>query len=100
MYTNRQSDQLATPGALGAYRPINIAATHPTNPTGKDLLLQRRSLMEAGVREFYQETNTFRKVLGMDGQFQMGVGWGDWNTAVNWGGHHGDEGAPEHEQQE
>src|SRR5690606_4238053 len=35
MFTNRQSDQLATPGGLGVYRPINIAADHPTNPTGQ-----------------------------------------------------------------
>src|SRR3546814_14705563 len=93
MYTNRQSDQLATPCALGAYRPINIAATHPTNPTGQDLLLQRRSLMEAGVREFYQETNTFRTVLGLEGQFQMGGGWWDWSTAVNWGRNTGIDGS-------
>ncbi|MGH8085844.1 MAG: TonB-dependent receptor [Lysobacter sp.] len=93
MYTNRQSDQLAAPGALGAYRPINIAATHPTNPTGQDLLLQRRSLMEAGVREFYQETNTFRTVLGLEGQFQMGGGWWDWSTAVNWGRNTGIDGS-------
>ncbi|KRD39833.1 TonB-dependent receptor [Lysobacter sp. Root916] len=90
MYTNRRSNQLATPGAIGQYRPINIAANHPTNPTGQNLLLQRRRLQEAGVREFYQETDTFRVVLGLDGK--LGVGW-DWSAALNWGRNTGIDGS-------
>lgn len=90
MFTNRRSDQLATPGSLGVYRPINIAADHPTNPTGQDLLLQRRRLEEAGPREFYQETDTFRAVIGLEGQF--GVGW-DWSAAINWGRNTGVDGS-------
>ncbi|TWI11519.1 TonB-dependent receptor-like protein [Lysobacter ruishenii] len=90
MYTNRQSDQLATPGAIGLYRPIRISATHPTNPTGQNLTLQRRRLLEAGVREFYQEVDTFRAVLGLDGQ--IGDGW-DWGVAVNWGRNTGIDGS-------
>ncbi len=82
MYTNRQSHQLATPGGLGVYRPINIAADHPTNPTGQDLLLQRRRLEEAGTRRFFQDTNTFRAVVGLEGQ--LGMNW-DWSAALNWG---------------
>ncbi|WP_203225030.1 TonB-dependent receptor domain-containing protein [Novilysobacter arseniciresistens] len=93
MFTNRQSDQVATPGGIGQYRPINIAATHPTNPTGQDLLLQRRRLLEAGVRDFYQETNTFRTVLGLEGQFEAGGGWWDWSTALNWGRNTGIDGS-------
>jgi outer membrane receptor protein involved in Fe transport len=90
MFTNRQSDQLATPGSLGLYRRINIAADHPTNPTGQDLVLQRRRLEEAGPREFFQETNTFRVVAGVEGQF--GMGW-DWSTAINWGRNTGVDGS-------
>ncbi|MGH8060384.1 MAG: TonB-dependent receptor plug domain-containing protein, partial [Pseudoxanthomonas sp.] len=90
MFTNRQSDQLATPGGLGVYRPINIAADHPTNPTGQDLLLQRRRLEEAGPREFYQETDTFRAVIGLEGKF--GIGW-DWSAAINWGRNTGVDGS-------
>ncbi|WP_395400924.1 TonB-dependent receptor domain-containing protein [Pseudoduganella sp. UC29_106] len=82
MYTNRRSQQLATPGSLGVYRPINIAANHPTNPTGQNLLLQRRRLQEAGVRYFLQEVDTARVVLGMDGK--LSDTW-DWNVAVNYG---------------
>lgn len=90
MYTNRQSDQLATPGTLGIYRDINIAADHPTNPTGQDILLQRRSLKEGGNREFYQDVNTFRTVLGVEGG--IGTYW-DWSMAINWGRNTGDDGS-------
>ena len=90
MYTNRQSDQLATPGTVGLYRPIRIAASHPTNPTGQDLLLQRRRLLEAGARDFYQDVNTFRAVLGLEGR--LGTGW-DWSMAANWGRNTGVDGS-------
>ena len=90
MYTNRQSDQMATPGSLGLYRPIRIAATHPTNPTGQNLLLQRRRLLEGGVRDFYQDVNTFRSVVGLEGK--LGVGW-DWSMALNWGRNTGIDGS-------
>lgn len=90
MYTHRESDQLATPGTLGVYRPINIAADHPTNPTGQNLLLQRRRLLEAGVREFYQEVDTSRMVMGVEGQ--LGTSW-DWSMALNFGRNTGIDGS-------
>ena len=82
MFTNRQSHQLATPGAIGATRPIRIAASHPTNPTGQDLVLERRRVAEVGPRNFFQETNTFRVVAGLKGA--IGDKW-DWSASVNWG---------------
>ena len=82
MYTNRQSDQLASPGSLGIFRPVLIAANHPTNPTGQSLTLLRRRLEEAGVRDFSQDNNTLRTVVGLEGQF--GTGW-NWNIAANLG---------------
>lgn len=90
MFTNRRSNQLASPGSIGQYRPINIAANHPTNPTGQSLVLQRRRLEEAGPREFYQDTDTFRAVVGLEGRF--GTGW-EWNTAINWGRNTGIDGS-------
>lgn len=90
MFTNRKSNQLATAGALGQYRAINIAANHPTNPTGQNLVLQRRRLEEGGPREFYQDTDTFRAVIGLEGRF--GTGW-EWNAAVNWGRNTGIDGS-------
>ncbi len=90
MFTNRKSNQLATPGSIGQYRAINIAANHPTNPTGQNLVLQRRRLEEGGPREFYQDTDTFRAVVGLEGRF--GTGW-EWNTAINWGRNTGIDGS-------
>jgi iron complex outermembrane receptor protein len=82
MFTNRQSEQLATPGAIGVYRPIEIAANHPTNPTGQNLTLERRRVAEVGPRTFFQETNTFRILAGLKGTFAQK--W-DWSASVNWG---------------
>ena len=82
MFTNRQSRQLATPGSLGIQRQVRIAATHPTNPTGQDLVLERRRVAEVGPRDFFQETNTFRIATGLTGR--LSESW-DWNASVNWG---------------
>lgn len=82
MFTNRESRQLATPGAIGIYRPIRIAASHPTNPTGQDLVLERRRVSEVGPRYFFQETNTFRVATGLKGT--LSDSW-DWSASVNWG---------------
>lgn len=90
MYTHRESDQIATPGTLGIFRPVLIAADHPTNPTGQDLRLQRRRLQEAGVREFFQEVDTSRLVLGLNGR--LGMDW-DWNVAFNVGRNTGIDGS-------
>ena len=90
MHTHRESEQLGSPGTLGVYRPINIAADHPTNPTGQSLLLQRRRLLEAGARDFYQEVNTSRVVFGAQGR--IGTTW-DWSTALNIGRNTGIDGS-------
>ena len=82
MFTNRRSEQLATPGTIGVYRPINIAANHPTNPTGQDLVLERRRVAKVGPRTFFQETNTFRIVAGLKGT--LARKW-DWSASLNWG---------------
>ncbi len=89
LFTNRQSTQLATPGTLGVNRPIVIAASDPSNPTGQSLTLERRRLSEAGPRDFFQETNTFRIATGLKGT--LGDGW-DWSTALSWGRNTGTDG--------
>ena len=90
LFSRRESDQLATPGTLGLNRVINIAANHPTNPTGQALTLERRRLGEAGARVFFQETNTFRVLAGAKGNF--GSNW-DWTAAFNWGRNTGIDGS-------
>ena len=90
LFSYRDSEQLATPGTLGANRAISIAATHPTNPTGQALTLERRRIGEVGARIFFQETNTFRVLTGAKGNF--GANW-DWNAALNWGRNTGIDGS-------
>ncbi len=82
LFAHRDSNQLASPATLGATRAITIAANHPTNPTGQALTLERRRILEAGPRIFFQETETFRILMGAKGNF--GANW-DWTAALNWG---------------
>jgi len=89
LFSHRESSQLATPGSLGVYRPINIAADHPTNPTGQSLVLERRRIEEAGPRTFSQESNIFRVVAGAKGS--LGKNW-EWSAALNWGRNTGTDG--------
>ncbi|MBY6064404.1 TonB-dependent receptor [Pseudidiomarina sediminum] len=79
IYNNRKSDQLATPGTL---RDIVFTADHPTNPTGEDIRLDRRRLLEGGPRTFFQDVNTFRTVVGLSGYLQ---GTWEWEVAYNYG---------------
>lgn len=90
IFSRRESTQLATPGTLGATRAINIAANHPTNPTGQSLVLERRRLAEAGPRDFFQEADIFRIVTGVKGN--IGENW-DWSVAANWGRNTGIDGS-------
>ena len=87
MYTNRQTDQPASPTRI---RGVPFAASHPTNPTGQDIVLQRKRLGETGNRDFFQETNTFRAVAGLQGEF--GDAW-KWDIAYNWGRNTGTDGS-------
>lgn len=87
MFTNRQSDQIATPGTL---RNLTVAANNPTNPTGQTLTIQGRRLAEPGPREFYQDVDTWRTVAGLDGRFANG--W-RWEAAFNWGRNKGVDGS-------
>ncbi len=81
IYTRRESEQLASPGTLGLNRPINIAADHPTNPTGQNLVLERRRLLEAGSRSLYQNIDYVQGLIGLDGQMESG--W-RWQSSINW----------------
>jgi len=87
MYTNRDTDQPASPTTV---RDISIAASHPTNPTGQDVFIERRRFAETGNRQFFQETNTFRAVAGLQGD--IGETW-NWDVSYNWGRNTGTDGS-------
>ena len=82
IYSNRKTDQIATPATLQTYYQagvgrvnFNIPANHPTNPTGQSIRLDRRRLVETGVRDTFQETDTWRVVLGLEGKFNENWSW-------------------------
>ena len=81
IYSNRKTNQIATPATLQTYQAgvgrvnFNIPAAHPTNPTGQSIRLDRRRLVETGVRDTFQETDTWRAVLALEGQFNNDWSW-------------------------
>lgn len=89
LYSRRESSQIATPATLQNYYvpgqgrvAFTIPASHPANPTGQDIRLDRRRLVETGVRDTFQETDTWRIVVGLEGTF--GNGW-SWDISANHG---------------
>jgi len=82
IYSQRESNQIATPGTLLEYYQPGVGRTsfiipvsHPMNPTGQDIRLDRKRLVEAGVREFFQEADTWRVVTGFQGTFAKNWSW-------------------------
>lgn len=97
IYNNRQTSQIATPATLqDYYQPgvgrtnFNIPANHPTNPTGQAIRLDRRRLVETDVRDTFQDTDTWRVVLGFEGNF--GDSW-NWDVSYNKGRNTGIDGS-------
>ena len=86
LYTKKWSHQPASPATL---IDIPFAASHPTNPTGVDFVLERRRLLENGARTFEQETDTYRVVTGLEGR--LGEDW-SYDVVFNWGRNTGSDG--------
>ncbi|MBU2925563.1 TonB-dependent receptor [Colwellia sp. 1_MG-2023] len=86
MYSNRQSEQIVTPRSLSS---IYVSKDFDYNPTGQDLELTNRRNTEFGAPFFFQETNTIRLVLGLNGEFSNN--W-HWDTAYNYSRNTGNDG--------
>lgn len=86
IYANRQGEQIVTPRRI-ANTPVTAA--FPYNPTGEDLTLKRRRMIEMGAPYFFQETDTIRIVTGLEGKFENG--W-RWDVAGNYGRNTGRDG--------
>ena len=87
LFTHRETRQIGSPGTL---RNLAIPASNPTNPTGQNLVLVQRRLAEPGVRNFYQDTDTFQIVGGARGRLLEN--W-DWESAFSWGRNTGIDGS-------
>jgi iron complex outermembrane recepter protein len=86
MYTKRKGAQIVTPRRIGG---IQVSKDFRYNPTGQDLEITRRRNTELGAPFFFQETDTIRMVIGLEGEFDNG--WG-WDTAFNYGRNTGTDG--------
>lgn len=86
LYTHRETEQSATPGTLTNFV---IPAANPTNPTGQQITLIQRRLVEGGARVAFQETDTYQVTAGIRGDF-----WSDWTweLAANYGSNSGTDG--------
>jgi len=86
LYTHRESEQSSTPGTLSNFV---VAANNPTNPTGQQVTLIQRRLVEGGARIAFQETDTYQITGGARGKF--GKDW-TWELAANYGRNTGTDG--------
>ncbi len=86
IYANRQGDQIVTPRRIAN---TSVSAAFPFNPTGQDLTLKRRRMVEMGAPYFFQETDTVRVVTGLEGLFENG--W-SWDASANYGRNTGRDG--------
>ena len=69
-YTNRQSDQKLAPTPLFIISEgISVSAENQYNEFGRDFIDVRRRFVEASNRNFLQDLDTYRIVLGMEHEF-------------------------------
>ena len=74
-YTNRQSDQKLAPTPLFIISEgISVSAENRHNEFGRDFIDVRRRFVEASNRNFLQDLDTYRIVLGMEHEFMGFVG--------------------------
>ena len=67
LYTNRQSDQKLAPTPLFIhFEDISVSATNRYNDFGRDFIDVRRRFVEASNRNYLQDIDTYRLVLGLN----------------------------------
>lgn len=86
--TNRSSEQLLAPTPLVTIgEGLTVSGDNIYNPFGRDFRDVRRRMLEAGNRRFSQDSNTFRLVLGLEGDLPaIGnfSGW-SWDAYLTYG---------------
>jgi outer membrane receptor protein involved in Fe transport len=87
-YTNRRSDQkLAAEPVSFRGEGLVISADNIYNPFGRSFNDVSRRIVEAGTRNFLQNIDTFRVVVGMDGQAPKQVKFladNDWRWDISY----------------
>ncbi len=90
-YLNRESDQLLAPTPLFTISEgITVDANNFYNPFGRDFIDVRRRFLEAGGRNFLQDIDTFRGVVGLQGDLPGDKNW-TWEGYFNYGRTNGTE---------
>ena len=70
-YTNRQSDQKLAPTPLFIISEgVSVSAENQYNEFGRDFIDVRRRFVEASNRNFLQDLDTYRIVLGLEHEFR------------------------------
>ena len=70
-YTNRQSDQKLAPTPLFIISEgISVSAENRYNEFGRDFIDVRRRFVEASNRNFLQDLDTYRVVMGLEHEFR------------------------------
>lgn len=94
-YNRRESIQLQAPvpifmGSAGILPlDVGVSADNPYNPFGFDLdpetnlVLIGRRFVEAGTRNYNGEVDTWRWTSGLEGDFQVGGRYWDWNLSYS-----------------
>ena len=90
-YTNRRSDQKLAPTPLFIISEgLSVSADNIYNPFGRDFIDVRRRFVEASNRNFLQNIDTFRTVVGLEGQVPEEIAilrkndW-RWDVSYNFG---------------
>ena len=75
LYTNRQSDQKLAPTPLFIhFEDISVSAANRYNEFGRDFIDVRRRFVEASNRNYLQDIDTYRVVLGFGHKLMGGEG--------------------------
>ena len=86
IFANRQGEQIVTPRRIAT---TPVSAAFPYNPTGQDLTIKNRRMVEMGAPYFFQDVDTIRVVTGLEGE--LNNGW-RWDVAANYGRNTGRDG--------
>lgn len=79
LYSRRNSRQIVTPRSI---RPNQVSSDFAYNPTGEDITLKRRRMIELGAPFFFQKVKTVQALVGVEGELDNG--W-YWDVSYNYG---------------